>query len=61
LPAGTYDVKAELPGFKTDVRQGIVLQVNQRLVLSFTLQVGEVSERLLVTEAAPLVDSRHRR
>jgi len=38
-----------------------VLQVNQRLVLSFTLQVGEVSERLLVTEAAPLLIRRHRR
>lgn len=57
LPAGMYQLKAELPGFKSEVRQGIELQVDQRLALSFSLQVGEVSERLLVTEAASLVNS----
>src|SRR5947208_2194493 len=31
LPIGTYEVKAELPGFKTEARRGIVLQIDQRL------------------------------
>src|SRR5438094_3940039 len=53
LPIGTYELKAELPGFKTEVRQGIVLQVDQRLALNFNLQVGEISDRLIVTEAEP--------
>src|SRR5690242_1229028 len=57
LPVGEYQVSAELPGFKTEVRQGIVLQVDQRLKIDFELQIGEVSEKLLVTEAAPLVDA----
>ncbi|MBI4471802.1 MAG: TonB-dependent receptor [Acidobacteria bacterium] len=57
LPVGAYEVTAALPGFRTEVRPGIVLQVDQRLSLSFNLQVGEVTERLLVTEAPPLVDA----
>lgn len=57
LPAGNYTVTAELPGFKSESRQGVALQVDQRLSLNFDLQVGELSEKLLVTEAAPLVQS----
>src|ERR1051326_4896529 len=57
LPVGKYDVTAELPGFKTETRQAIELQVDQRLTLNFEMQVGELSERLVVTEAAPLVQS----
>jgi len=57
LPVGTYQVTAELPGFKSEIRQGIVLQVDQRISVDFSLQLGEVSEKLLVTEAAPLVQS----
>ena len=44
-------MKAELPGFKSEVRQNIALQVDQRLTLSFSMKVGEVSERLVVTES----------
>src|SRR5687767_7820964 len=55
LPVGTYDIRAELPGFKVEVHPNIALQVDQRLVLHFNLQVGEVTEHLFVTDAAPLV------
>src|SRR5207249_4195295 len=57
LQVGKYDITAELPGFKTEARQGIDLQVDQRLTINFEMQVGELSERLVVTEAAPLVQS----
>src|SRR5437870_13150972 len=57
LPVGKYDVTAELPGFKAETRQAIDLQVDQRLTLNFEMQVGELSERLVVTEAVPLVQS----
>src|SRR5207249_4198045 len=56
LPIGTYEVKAELPGFKSEARQA-VLQIDQRLSLNFDMQVGEVTEKLSVTSAAPLVQS----
>src|SRR5439155_26520223 len=42
LPIGTYEVKAELPGFKSEARQA-VLQIDQRLSLNFDMQVGEVT------------------
>lgn len=57
LPIGNYSVTAELPGFRTEVRENIVLQVDQRLAVNFDLQVGELTERLVVTEAASLVQS----
>jgi len=57
LPVGTYTFTAELPGFKTASRQGIELQVDQRATVNFEMQVGEVSEKLLVTGDAPLVQS----
>src|SRR5215510_7921195 len=31
LPIGEYDVTAELSGFRTEVRQNILLQVDQRI------------------------------
>ena len=46
---------AEAPGFKKDVRRGINLQVNQVAVVDFTLEVGQVTEVVEVTEAAPLM------
>src|SRR5207248_395943 len=57
LPVGTYQISAELPGFKTEIRQGMTLQVDQRLTINFDLQVGEVTEKLIVSTAAPLVQS----
>lgn len=57
LPPGIYEAKAELTGFKTEVRSNLELRVDDRLRVDFSLQVGEVTERLVVTEAAPLVQS----
>jgi hypothetical protein len=57
LPVGHYEVSAELPGFKTDVKTGLELQVDQRLNVGFKLEVGQISEKLTVSEAAPLVQA----
>jgi len=57
LPVGTYQVKAELPGFKTGIREGVLLQVDQRVAVNFDLQIGELTEKLVVNEAVPLVQS----
>lgn len=57
LPVGRYEVSAEFTGFKTQVRSGIELQVEQRLNANFQLEVGQITERLVVTEAAPLVQT----
>src|SRR5688500_15342920 len=55
LPFGKYKVTAEFTSFKSQVKTGIELQVEQRLNINFVLEVGAVSERVIVTEAAPLV------
>src|SRR5262249_36025703 len=57
LPIGTYRIQAELPGFRRGLAENIKLNVNDRLRIDFTLQVGTVNESLVVTESAPLVQS----
>lgn len=57
LPVGTYDVRAELSGFKPVVRQGVALTVGQALAVDFTLEVGGVVEAVNVIDPFHLVGS----
>ena len=57
LKIGEYSVAVEVQGFKGVTRTGIVLQVQDRLRVDFTLQVGSVSEQITVRDAAPLLQS----
>lgn len=49
LDVGEYSLTVEMSGFKAVNRTGIQLQINERLRADFTLQVGQVSERVEVT------------
>jgi len=55
LLPGTYKVTAEATGFKTAVREDVLLQVNDRRTIDFQLQVGEVKESVTVSGEAPLL------
>jgi hypothetical protein len=57
LIPGNYNVAVDAPGFKVYVREGITVQVNSRITLNVTLQVGSASETITVVAEAPLVDS----
>ena len=57
LLVGIYRIQAELAGFKTVVAENIQLSVNDRLRIDLSLAIGEIAEKLIVTEAAPLVQS----
>ena len=57
LPIGEYSIKAELANFKTQVREGITLQVGRQERVDLVLQVGERSEVVTVDESAPLLRS----
>ena len=46
---------AEATGFKTAVREDVLLQVNDRRTIDFQLQVGEVKESVTVSGEAPLL------
>ena len=58
LPVGTYDVRAELSGFKPVVRQGVTLTVNEALAVDFTLEVGGVVEAVNVLGDTSTVNTR---
>jgi hypothetical protein len=58
LPLGSYRVEASLPGFRTYVQTGVVLQVNSSPVINPLLQVGQVSEQIQVEANAALVETR---
>jgi hypothetical protein len=57
LKPGTYTVKAERQGFKTAVEAAFTLDLNQVVRVDFSLVVGSVQERVVVTAAEPLVES----
>ncbi len=56
LPIGTYTVKYELPGFKTMVRQDIIVQGGITVTLNQLLEVATVAETVTVTGESPVVD-----
>ena len=58
LPVGAYDVRAELAGFKTIVRQRVALTIGDAVSLEFTLEVGTLAEAVSVTGTAPAVNTR---
>ena len=53
LLPGSYELKFSAPGFKTEVRSGIVLTVGAAAVLDLTMQVGTAIETLQVTGEVP--------
>jgi hypothetical protein len=59
LPPGTYRVKASLAGFRTLVREGVVVQVNQTARVNLPLEVGSVAESVTIRADAPLVETGH--
>ena len=59
LLPGNYRVTVELQGFKTAVRNGIILSVGQQVDVKMSLEVGAVSESVTVTGQA--TDAGHQR
>ncbi len=57
LLPGTYQVTAELQGFKKYVRDGLELRVNDRLALGIVLEPGVVTETVTVTGQTPLLET----
>ena len=55
LPAGTYSVKVEQPGFKTLSRDRIEVHVNDTVALDLTMEVGATAEVVSVQAAAPVL------
>jgi len=58
LPIGLYIVRVEMPGFKADVQSGVSITTGSSLEINFRLQVGQVTESVVVTTAAPVIETR---
>lgn len=61
LPAllpGTYTVRAELSGFQTVETTGVILTIQQTIVMNQELALAQVEETVTVTGTAPLLDTR---
>ena len=55
LPPGEYRVTVTLDGFQTFVREGVVVDALSVIALNVTLQVGQITQEVLVTAASPLL------
>ena len=58
LGRGSYDLTFELPGFRTLVREGVVVEGNRVIRIDAALELAAVAETVTVTGAAPVVDIR---
>jgi hypothetical protein len=59
LAIGPYRLEASLPGFRTFIQTGIILQVNGSPQINPTLEVGQVTEQVEVEANAALVETRN--
>ncbi len=55
VPAGTYELTVDAPGFKKFVRSNLEVQTATQTRLDVTLAVGAASETVTVTEQTPLL------
>lgn len=57
LLPGTYKVRVEAKGFKAIERTNIILEVGGELRVDLSMQPGEVTQTITVTEALPMVET----
>jgi len=55
VPPGNYSLQVMAKGFKTLQREGLTLDVNGKATLNLTLDIGQVTEKILVTGEAPML------
>lgn len=57
LKIGEYSVAVEARGFKKETRSRVVLQVQDRLRVDFTLEVGALTEAVNIAAEVPIVQT----
>src|SRR5215470_7748459 len=57
LPGSNYVVTVELPGFRMYRQSGITLRLAERTALDIMLQIGQTSQTVEVTAAAPVLQT----
>lgn len=57
LQPGHYKLSVQMAGFKAYVHSGLVLQVDATVKENIVLQLGSVTESVVVTSATPMIDT----
>jgi len=57
LPPGTYKIRVEAKGFKAVERPNVQIEVASDVRADFSLQPGQVTEMLTITEEVPLLNT----
>jgi uncharacterized surface anchored protein len=57
LDPGRYTITVDLTGFKTFMRTGVTLDVEQSLRVDVSLEVGNVTQKVEVSGQPPLVET----
>ena len=57
LPAGTYTIHVTAPGFSTAAAENVILRVAQTMTVNVKLEVGTVSEQVVVSDKPELLES----
>lgn len=57
VPAGAYDAKASMQGFKTQSRTGLAVTVNTVSRVNFVMEVGSLTEQITVSAEAALLQT----
>jgi Carboxypeptidase regulatory-like domain/TonB-dependent Receptor Plug Domain len=58
LPIGTYTVKFELPGFKTVVREDVIVSIGFTANVTQQMAISTVQETVTVSGESPIVDTK---
>src|ERR1044071_8111422 len=57
LPVGLYSIEARVEGFKTQVADQVTLEVARTVVQNFQMEVGALSEQVLVSSDVPVIET----
>ncbi|HEU0252553.1 MAG TPA: carboxypeptidase-like regulatory domain-containing protein, partial [Pyrinomonadaceae bacterium] len=56
LPVGVYSVEVKVEGFKTQVADQVTIEVAKTVVQNFTMDVGAITEQVLVSSDVPVIE-----
>ncbi|MGQ9578237.1 MAG: carboxypeptidase regulatory-like domain-containing protein [Candidatus Aminicenantales bacterium] len=57
LPPGSdYELRAEMPGFETVIRRGIIVRVGMVVTIDIQMKPSEIKEEVVVVATSPTVD-----
>ena len=57
LPVGSYNIEVKAQGFKTQVADQVSIEVARTVVQNFQMDIGAISETVLVTSEASVIES----